>query len=144
MVGIFTLTPLLSDKIVFYGESNGNIQLGEVGFEYREVLSPDIIPSKFLIAIKDGYKFHAETTDVNNYTHYKVRAYFKSVNDSMSYGDWIEFTPTDITSVTSIETDDTVKVIAIYDINGRKIEQLQQGFNIVVFTNGMIRKLLVK
>lgn len=62
----------------------------------------------------------------------------------MSYGDWIEFTPTDITSVTSIETDDTVKVIAIYDINGRKIEQLQQGFNIVVFTNGMIRKLLVK
>lgn len=143
-VGIFTLTPLLSDKIVFNGESNGKIQLGEVGFEYREVLSPNIIPSKFLIAIKDGYKFHAETSDVNNYTHYKVRAYFKNVNGSMSYGDWIEFTPTNVTSVTDIETDDTVKVISIYDINGRKIEQLQQGFNIIVFSNGMIRKTLVE
>lgn len=49
------------------------------------------------------------------------------------------------TAIASVITDDaSVKVVAIYGINGARQRALQRGVNIVRYSNGTVRKVLVK
>lgn len=49
------------------------------------------------------------------------------------------------TAIASVITDDaSAKVVAIYGINGARQRSLQRGVNIVRYSNGTVRKVLVK
>lgn len=142
-IKITTLPPTVSNKIVFYGQSNASILSGEVGFEYRDALSPNIIPSEMLTAHKDENSFWAETNNVTNNVKYKVRAYYKDLNEEYAYGDWVEFTPNNVSSnIIDISSNDSTT--AIFDIYGRKLDKLQTGINIIIYSNGTIIKVVKK
>ena len=71
----------------------------------------------------------------------------QSVNE---YGALSEMSqPVTITSATGIETisqqsDTTATVEAVYTIDGKRLQQLQHGLNIVRMSDGSIRKIMVK
>ena len=69
-----------------------------------------------------------------------------ALKDKLSYDDvfTIEIDDTPL-HIGSIEGKDSVSApIAIYDISGRKLQQLQKGMNIVKYADGKTRKIMVK
>ncbi len=53
-----------------------------------------------------------------------------------------EFENTEITSISNMESNDSVEIIAIYSINGNKVSQLHKGINLVKLRNGSIKKII--
>ena len=143
-IEVSTLIPFVDRHVEFYGEINGISKNGEFGFEYRETNIPDIIPSKFIIGAINGNKFNAVTSDVVNGINYKVRAYYKSKSGVYCYGQWIEFLPVNVASIGEIITDDEISIKAIYNTNGQKISSFAKGINIVIYSNGTSKKVILK
>lgn len=143
-IEVVTLNPFVDKHIEFYGEINGVSKDGEFGFEYRETNIPDIISSKFIIGAINGNKFSAVTSDVVNGLNYKVRAYYKSQSGEYCFGQWIEFLPVNVASVGDIITDDNIYIKAIYNTRGQRISSFVKGINIVVYSNGTTKKVLLK
>lgn len=143
-IEVSTLIPFVDRHVEFYGEINGISKNGEFGFEYRETNIPDIIPSKFIIGATNGNKFNAVTSDVVNGINYKVRAYYKSKSGVYCYGQWIEFQPVNVASIGEIITDDEISIKAIYNSNGQKISSFAKGINIVIYSNGTSKKVILK
>lgn len=82
-----------------------------------------------------GYRWYLEITDRNS----AKSSYSKSADiDIICLDD--EDTATDINSVESDNND----IVAIYDINGRMLNDLQKGINIVKYSNGTIKKISKK
>lgn len=145
LVNITTLPPDISESVTFYGKANGDIAAGDVGFEYRDTRFPDIVQSSIIIGIKNGNDFYASTTNVTNGTPYKVRAYYKDIHNSISYGDWIEFTPINVSNsgIENVFIEDIDK-ISIFDIFGNKLDAPTHGINILVYPSGLKKKILFK
>ena len=141
-IEITTLAPTISEKINFSGKVNGNITNGELGFEYRDVISPDIIPSTTLIASIVASDFYAETTNATNGVTYKVRAYYKSIDGALSYGNWITFKFEGFTSDMSVVSVTKPEIISIIDVSGYNVNKLRPGINIVIYSDGSVKKIL--
>lgn len=141
-IEITTLAPTISEKIYFSGKVNGNITNGELGFEYRDVISPDIIPSTTLIASIVASDFYAETTNATNGVTYKVRAYYKSIDGALSYGNWITFKFEGFTSDMSVVSVTKPEIISIIDVSGYNVNKLRPGINIVIYSDGSVKKIL--
>ena len=87
-----TLAPVLNDVVTLRGEVIGDMGLGSVGFEYRDVNYPNIIESNFVTSSLIGTTFTSIITEVENGVEYKYRAYY-SVEENVTYGNWVNFTP---------------------------------------------------
>lgn len=139
---ISTLTPYVDKYVEFYGVVTGNFQAGEFGFEYREINVPDIIPSKNIISSITENKFVGRPSNVENGINYKVRAYYRSPSNKYSYGQWVEFLPTNLAAVEDIEVDKGDEIIAIYNIQGQRVNAITKGINFIRLSNGNIIKVV--
>ena len=88
-----------------------------------------------------GNKFWKATDNTNNINAY--RAYF-AVNggaevNAISFDlDGME------TNINDATTDGIATIVAIYSLDGRRIESMQRGVNIVKLSNGKTKKVIVK
>ena len=62
------------------------------------------------------------------------------------YGEVQTFATSDApTGIENVETaGERATVVARYDINGRRISRLQRGLNILIMSNGLKRKVMVR
>jgi hypothetical protein len=66
----------------------------------------------------------------------------KSVDEQKNYSDYAGSTPT--TGTERIADDGNATIVAIYNVNGMKLAQLQPGLNILKMSNGTVKKLFLK
>lgn len=66
-----------------------------VGFEWRKIDSPDIIPSKTGNGIVYEGVLEGRIFNLNSTSYYKVRPFFKANDETMYYGSWVGFDPSD-------------------------------------------------
>lgn len=48
------------------------------------------------------------------------------------------------TSINDVTTEGTATIVAIYSLDGRRIESLQRGVNIVKMSDGKTKKVIVR
>ena len=141
-----TLTPLLEDFVLLRGEVLGASDMGKVGFEYRDVNYPDLIVSDFIYANLNSSSFTAKITNVENGKEYKYRAFYEEETGNRTYGEWVYFIPTNI--VSSINSANSInnekKIIRIYNVNGLILDNPIKGINIIKYSDGTTRKILIK
>ena len=144
-----TLTPLLEDFVLLRGEVLGASDMGKVGFEYRDVNYPDLIVSDFIYANLNSSSFTAKITNVENGKEYKYRAFYEEEEEetgNRTYGEWVYFIPTNI--VSSINNANSInnekKIIRIYNVNGLILDNPIKGINIIKYSDGTTRKILIK
>lgn len=141
-IEITTLTPFVNKYVEFYGTVNGTVKSGEFGFEYRDINIPDIIPSKYIVCSINDNRLAGIPTDLENGRKYKVRAYYKSPSNKYSFGQWIDFLPTDLAAVDNIEIDNEEEVIAVYNAYGQRVNTFTKGINLVILSNGQTKKVI--
>ena len=135
----------------------GTDEIEEQGFEYWPT-GTDESQAKSVRAAKaeaetdgiqtvfaTGQVMTAELRDLRSATTYCLRAFVKTATGK-TYGEEQTFTtpglPTDITDAATSTTAPTVE--GYYDLNGRKFEAPQRGINIIRYSNGTTRKIVVR
>ncbi len=48
----------------------------------------------------------------------------------------------DATPIETLSSDDNATIEAIYNINGQQVREMQQGINIVRYSNGTVKKVM--
>lgn len=77
-------------------------------------------------------------------TEYFYRA-FVTTSAGTKYGEEQTFTtPNDPSGAESVVVDNARTIVGYYDINGRRYEEPQHGFNIVVYSDGTTEKVVVR
>lgn len=142
-VTVITLVPEINRSVIFNAEVDGNIEFGEVGFEYRDVLSPDIIPSSIIKGIKNNNSFYASVEDLQEGLTYKVRGFYLNKDNDYSYGEWVEFDVIN-SSIESLWIIENIDKVAIFDILGNRLKNLKKGINIIYHSSGKVEKILIK
>lgn len=89
---------------------------------------------------EDEYKLLADTNyyDSNLDGEWDTTGYYASYSDTFFYSDIIN------TGITDIETNGNVIEIERYDLSGRRLEAPVNGINIVKYSDGSVRKLMVR
>ncbi len=65
------------------------------GFEWRKIDAPDVIPSNSKTAyVYDGL-MEGKLKNLDTSSYYKIRPFYKDINDKYVYGEWIGFDPSD-------------------------------------------------
>lgn len=135
----------------------GTDEIEEQGFEYWPT-GTDESQAKSVRATKaeaetdgiqtvfaTGQVMTAELRDLRSATTYCLRAFVKTAAGK-TYGEEQTFTtpglPTDITEAATSTTTPTVE--GYYDLNGRKFNAPQRGINIIRYSNGTTRKIVVR
>ena len=60
-----------------------------------------------------------------------------------NYGNLILITEEGATGITNIvHSNNSKNIVAIYDLNGNKIANVQKGFNIIVYGDGRVKKVV--
>ena len=137
-IGVVTEQPEISNIITFHGKLNALPAMGKVGFEFRKVTEPDLIPSKIIYSDNLSQYFYATTTDVVNNEEYKVRAFY-SDNETTVYGSWVLFIPRDVSGgIEEINMEDDQDV-EYYDLNGSRIENPKKG-NIYIMKSKRLKE----
>lgn len=94
--------------------------------------------------VAKGQRMTAELTDLKEGTEYAYRA-FVETSAGRIYGDELSFTTPGMGAVDDIAADDPeVTVVAYYDLSGRRYNVPQNGFNIVVYSDGTTKKIFFK
>lgn len=144
-VRVQTLTPLLGNTVTFRGEVIGGSSTAVVGFEYRDANYPDLVASDIVYSNMIGTSFTAQTTNAVNGNEYKYRAFYEDKNGNKTYGEWIYFIPTDIISnINNIDINNNRIVMKYYDVKGIEQEHLTKGINVVKYSDGTTKKVIVK
>lgn len=139
-----TLAPLLDKTVTFCGEVIGGSNTGIVGFEYRNANYPDLIASEYIYSSLKNTFFTVQTNNVVNGNEYKYRAFYQEDNGSRTFGEWIYFIPINVvTSINDIKRS-IVKIVGYYNIQGKQMDKWQKGINIVRYSDGTTRKVIVK
>ena len=140
-----TLTPLLDTAVTFRGEVIGGTDTGTVGFEYRDANYPDLIASDYIYSDFINSSFFAQTSNVINGNEYKYRAFYQDIETNTTYGEWVYFTPTDVVSaINGVVNYKKNKVAGYYDLKGRKYNEPKKGLNIIRYSDGSARKVMIK
>lgn len=134
---VYTLLPSVGSDIVLNGKVLGAIPNGIVGFEYRQTMHPNAIPSTIRYAELKNTEFSIHISDVINNEEYKYRAFYKDANKNYFYGDWQIFIPTmvDPTGMQFIY-DSTKSNARRYNINGIPVGINYKG---LIIENGKLR-----
>ena len=94
--------------------------------------------------VAKGQRMTAELTDLKEGTEYTYRA-FVETSAGRIYGDELSFTTPGMGAVDDIAADaPEVTVVAYYDLSGRRYSVPQNGFNIVVYSDGTTKKIFFK
>lgn len=94
--------------------------------------------------VAKGQRMTAELTDLKEGTEYTYRA-FVETSAGRIYGDELFFTTPGMGAVDGIAADaPEVTVVAYYDLSGRRYNVPQNGFNIVVYSDGTTKKIFFK
>lgn len=135
----------------------GTDDITEQGFEYRPLDSNDAKKWAMIAAAADnsgddvitvfatGQVMTAELRDLKPETTYTCRAFVKTATGT-TYGEEQTFTTTtDVTGIATVDADASKPDIeGCYDLNGRKIDTMQHGINIIRYTDGTTRKVFVR
>lgn len=97
------------------------------------------------VVMATGQVMTAELTNLLPNTTYCCRAFVKTVAGT-TYGEEQTFTTMQgATGISTVETEDgEPTIVGYYDIGGRKLNEPQHGINIVKYSDGTARKVLVK
>ncbi len=126
-----------------------NIVAGETGtgLEWRQSDAPESEPStQELCPVIEGL-LTKPIESLMAGTAYKFRPYYTSASGTTYYGEWQTFTTTDMTDgIGSIGSGTAENAVGLeyYSADGRRIAKLQKGLNIVRYSDGSVRKVLVK
>ncbi|MBP3473036.1 MAG: hypothetical protein J6K41_12575 [Paraprevotella sp.] len=134
----------------------GTEAIEEQGFEYwststssasaRRVKAATTASDNVQTVFATGQVMTAELRDLLPATTYCCRAFVKT-SSGITYGEEQTFTtqgdPTGIGFV-SPDAQTTPTVEGYYDLNGRKFEAPQRGINIIRYSNGTTRKIVVR
>ena len=101
---------------VVRAETNIADEETNVGFEWRKIDAPEIIPSKSGSAVvyKELMEGQIKGLDVTSY--YQVRPYYESSEGNKYYGDWLGFDPNDVSYF-----DATVHTYANTQVDGNHV-----------------------
>lgn len=85
-----------SQVAVVRAQTNAEDGESNIGFEWRKIDAPDLIPSNSAYGQTFGGNVEGRIVNLNASTYYKVRAFYKSIDgDYTQYGEWIGFDPSD-------------------------------------------------
>jgi len=118
------------------------------GFQYRPVEGVD---AKSYSRASDGYitvyaSGRVMTIEVDNLTPgttYEYRSFVETAS-GYTYGEEFTFTTEESAEIDSVECNyQEPEIIGYYDLSGRRYEAPQRGFNIVLYSDGSTRKIMV-
>ncbi len=110
----------------------------EIGFEYWT----DDDNKNTISAAVDGNNMMATLSDLTYDTTYTYRAFATNTSGTV-YGEELSFTTEVPEGISSISTN-TSEVKGIYSTSGQKIDSTVDGVNIVHYTDGTTKKILIK
>lgn len=94
--------------------------------------------------LSNGQVMTATLSGLEPDTEYFYRA-FVTTSAGTKYGEEQTFTtPNDPSGAESVVVDNARTIVGYYDINGRRYEEPQHGFNIVVYSDGTTEKVVVR
>lgn len=132
----------------------GSDEVTEQGFEYWRTGSASVKARRIAAAlapatgvetvIATGQRMSAVLKDLVPSATYCFRSYAKTANGT-TYGEEQTFTaPDSATGIESVEADGEVRVTGIYDISGRPRQTKQRGLNIIRYSDGTTRTVVVR
>lgn len=143
---VYTFDAISSDtnkSVILRGSViSGSGEISEQGFElWTDSGTRTYSTHKFIHC--DGISFDTELKDLYPGTTYTFCTFAK-VNDKYFRGKEISFTTKGESIIPEIDTDSQpIEVIGYYDIHGIKHNNLQKGFNIILYSNGSTKKIYI-
>lgn len=136
----------------------GTDEITEQGFEYwqtgasdsrakqvRAEISAASATNNVITIYAAGQVMTATLTDLAPGTTYNVRAFVKTASGTTYGEEQVFITATDATGIGNVGTGTAgPTVTGYYDINGRRLSEPRKGINIVRYSDGTIRKVIVK
>ena len=104
------------------------------------------IPTDAMTMEANGQVMTAELTGLDYESTYNYVAFMTTSEGETYYGEVQTFnTGADTTPVQSVHVEEgTVKIVARYDLQGRRLAAPKRGLNILRISNGSVRKVVVK
>lgn len=128
-----------------YWPNNGN---GAKGLAKLTPIVPDDAQTITAKASSNSPIMKAELTGLAYNTEYSYVAFVTTSDGDTFYGEEQTFTTTgEATGIINVESGEVNAEnvpTAIFDLNGRRLGQMQHGLNIVRYSNGTTKKILVK
>lgn len=137
----------------------GTDEIEEQGFQYWKMdegvqnsrsVTADLVPSSIddsdvTTVLAQGQVMNITITGLQANTTYCIRAFAKTA-EATQYGEEIIFMTTNTTGIETSEVEEqgTPVIVGYYDLNGRQFNSLQKGINIIRYSDGSVRKLIVK
>lgn len=92
-----TLTPKVTNKgeAIVCATTNISDDETNVGFEWRKIDAPDVIPSKTGAAVIYNGTMEGMIKNLDTSAYWKVRPYYESAASNKYYGEWVGFDPSD-------------------------------------------------
>lgn len=119
------------------------------GFQYWIIRQSDsaqkIAPSanEITTVAAEGQIMTATLEDLLSGTEYVVRS-FVETSSGFKYGDEVEFKTNGTTGIEDVYYKESlVKIIGYYDLAGNRYDNPRHGFNIVVYSNGTTKKIII-
>lgn len=92
----------------------------------------------------EGQRMSVVLTDLRAATTYAYRA-FVETSSGLTYGEEMSFETPVVDGIEDVAVEDAeATVVGYYDLNGRRYDTLQRGFNIVVYSDGRTKKVMGK
>lgn len=127
------------------------------GFEYWETdngmhnsktTQAELVPAasqEIMTAIGTGQVMQVELNDLKPSTTYAYRA-FVTTGTGTTYGEEQSFTTAEQTGIGGIYNNELqeLNIVGYYDLFGRRLSERQRGVNIIRYSNGTSRKIIVK
>lgn len=129
----------------------GTDEITEQGFEYWLQGAADVkrvsgtkVPSEISTILSNGQVMFATLENLEPNSDYCVRAFVTTINGT-TYGEEQSFTTErDPLGICDTNIKSKVEIIGYYDINGRQYAVPQRGINIVRYSDGSVRKMIIK
>ena len=130
----------------------GTDDIIEQGFEYwltgksesKAMRVKAIAENNVTTVLGTGQVMTATLTDLQPSSTYCFRSFVKTASGT-TYGEEQRFTTDASTDIGCVETDaSSLVIIGYYDLNGRKYNEPQKGVNIIRYSDGSARKILIK
>lgn len=129
----------------------GSDDIAEQGFEYWIDDAPNVTVRKIAAktnvssVVAVGQRMEVTVNDLNPGSEYHFRAYAKT-DAGITYGDEKVFNTEELSGINAVEADMTerVTVEGYYNLAGQKSASPHKGFNIIRYTNGTTKKVILK
>ena len=103
--------------------------------------------SEVQTVVATGQVMTATLTNLDPDTDYVVRAFAETESGNTIYGDEMSFHTEVFTGIETVkvDTDDSeAEIVGYYDLSGRRHDSPLKGLNIIMYSNGHVRKMLMR